>query len=328
MTMDIDTLLIVNKLKKLFPVKGGFLSKQRGTIYAVNGVSFQMIKNTNFGIVGESGSGKTTIAKCLIRLIEPTEGSVKFEGIDICKLNRVDLNRIRIREMQMIFQDPYASLDPRMSVEEIVAEGLAIHNIAGGSDKKDRVAEVLRKVGILPEDMSKFPHEFSGGQRQRIGIARSLVLNPKLVIADEPVSALDVSIQAQVINLMMDLQEEYGLSYIIIAHDLAVVQHMCDKIAVMYLGKIIETAPADVFYQSPMHPYSQSLLSAVPIPNPEAKVNRNILKGDIPSPANPPPGCTFHTRCPQRMADECKILEPELKDLGGGHLVACHLSEK
>lgn len=327
MTMDIDTLLIVNKLKKLFPVKGGFLSKQRGTIYAVNGVSFQMIKNTNFGIVGESGSGKTTIAKCLIRLIEPTEGSVKFEGIDICKLNRVDLNRIR-REMQMIFQDPYASLDPRMSVEEIVAEGLAIHNIAGGSDKKDRVAEVLRKVGILPEDMSKFPHEFSGGQRQRIGIARSLVLNPKLVIADEPVSALDVSIQAQVINLMMDLQEEYGLSYIIIAHDLAVVQHMCDKIAVMYLGKIIETAPADVFYQSPMHPYSQSLLSAVPIPNPEAKVNRNILKGDIPSPANPPPGCTFHTRCPQRMADECKILEPELKDLGGGHLVACHLSEK
>jgi oligopeptide/dipeptide ABC transporter ATP-binding protein len=325
--MDIDTLLTVNNLKKLFPVKGGFLSKQRGTIYAVNGVSFQMIKNTNFGIVGESGSGKTTIAKCMIRLIEPTEGSIKFEGIDICKLNRVDLNHIR-REMQMIFQDPYASLDPRMSVEEIVAEGLTIHNIASGSEKKDRVAEVLRKVGIMPEDMSKFSHEFSGGQRQRIGIARALVLNPKLVIADEPVSALDVSIQAQVINLMMALQEEYGLSYIIIAHDLAVVQHMCDKIAVMYLGKIIETAPAEVFYQSPIHPYSQSLLSAVPIPDPEAKVNRNILKGDIPSPAAPPPGCTFHTRCPLRTAAECKILEPELKDVGGGHWVACHLSEK
>ena len=327
LTMDLDTLILVNNLKKLFPIKGGFLSKQRGTIYAVNGVSFQMIKNTNFGLVGESGSGKTTIGKCLIRLIEPTEGIVEFEGVDICKLDRAALRSMR-REMQMIFQDPYASLDPRMTVEEIVAEGLTIHNLASGSEKKDIVAGVLRKVGIMPEDMRKYPHEFSGGQRQRIGIARSLVLNPKLVIADEPVSALDVSIQAQVINLMMELQEEYGLSYIIIAHDLAVVQHMCDKIAVMYLGKIVETADADVFYQSPIHPYSQSLLSAVPIPNPEVKVNRTILKGDIPSPSKPPPGCAFHTRCPLRKPDECKILEPELKDTGGGHLVACHLSEK
>ena len=327
MTMDLDTLILVNNLKKLFPIKGGFLSKQRGTIHAVNGVSFQMNKNTNFGLVGESGSGKTTIGKCLIRLIEPTEGIVEFEGVDICKLDRAALRPMR-REMQMIFQDPYASLDPRMTVEEIVSEGLTIHNIASGSEKKDIVAEVLRKVCIMPEDMRKYPHEFSGGQRQRIGIARSLVLNPKLVIADEPVSALDVSIQAQVINLMMELQEEYGLSYIIIAHDLAVVQHMCDKIAVMYLGKIVETADADVFYQSPIHPYSQSLLSAVPIPNPEVKVNRTILKGDIPSPSKPPQGCAFHTRCPVRKPDECKILEPELKDTGGGHLVACHLGEK
>jgi len=325
--MDLDTLILVNNLKKLFPIKGGFLSKQRGTIHAVNGVSFQMNKNTNFGLVGESGSGKTTIGKCLIRLIEPTEGIVEFEGVDICKLDRAALRPMR-REMQMIFQDPYASLDPRMTVEEIVSEGLTIHNIASGSEKKDIVAEVLRKVCIMPEDMRKYPHEFSGGQRQRIGIARSLVLNPKLVIADEPVSALDVSIQAQVINLMMELQEEYGLSYIIIAHDLAVVQHMCDKIAVMYLGKIVETADADVFYQSPIHPYSQSLLSAVPIPNPEVKVNRTILKGDIPSPSKPPQGCAFHTRCPVRKPDECKILEPELKDTGGGHLVACHLGEK
>lgn len=327
MTMTLDTLISIKNLKKLFPVKGGFLSRQKGMIHAVNGVSFQMIKNTNFGLVGESGSGKTTLGKCLIRLIEPTEGTVEFEGTDICKLNKSALNSLRIK-MQMIFQDPYASLDPRMTVEEIVSEGLTIHNIISGSEKKDMVVEVLKKVGIMPENLRKYPHEFSGGQRQRIGIARSLVLNPKLVIADEPVSALDVSIQAQVINLMMKLQEEYGLSYLIIAHDLAVVQHMCDKIAVMYLGKIVEMADADVFYQSPLHPYSQSLLSAVPIPNPEAKANRIILQGDIPSPSNPPAGCVFHTRCQLKKLDECKILEPELKDIGGGHFVACHRSEK
>jgi len=228
--------------------------------------------------------------------------------------------------MQMIFQDPYASLDPRMTVEEIVGEGLTIHKLANGSEKKDRIVELSEMVGIMPEHMKRHPHEFSGGQRQRIGIARALALNPKLVIADEPVSALDVSIQAQVINLMMELRREYRLSYLIIAHDLAVVEHMCDRIAVMYLGKIVETATKNVFYDSPAHPYSKSLLSAVPIPDPDVKVNRMILEGEIPSPANPPTGCLFHPRCPQKAKD-CGVIEPELRDIGEGHLVACHLSE-
>jgi len=324
--MNSDILLSAKNLKKSFPIKGGFFSKQRGTIYAVNGVSFHLDRNTSLGLVGESGSGKTTVGKCLIRLIEPTEGSIEFDGRDICKLNRESLRAIR-REMQMIFQDPYASLDPRMTVEEMVGEGLTIHKVACGSEKRDRIAELLRKVGVMPEQMKRYPHEFSGGQRQRIGIARALALNPKLVIGDEPVSALDVSIQAQVINLMMELREEYKLSYIIIAHDLTVVQHMCDRIAVMYLGKIVEAAENDVFYDCPMHPYSKSLLSAVPIPDPEVEVNRVILEGDIPSPASPPPGCLFHTRCPQKMKD-CEVMEPELKDVGEGHFVACHLSER
>jgi len=325
--MNPDILLSAKNLKKLFPIKGGFFSKQKGTVFAVNGVSFHLNRNTSLGLVGESGSGKTTVGKCLIRLIEPTEGSIEFDGKDICKLNREELRSLK-REMQMIFQDPYASLDPRITVGGIVGEGLTIHKVARGSERRDRVAELLRKVGIMPEYMRQYPHELSGGQRQRIGIARALTLNPKLIIADEPVSALDVSIQAQVINLMMELQEEYKLSYIIIAHDLAVVQHMCDRIAVMYLGKIVEAAEKDTFYDSPLHPYSKSLISAIPIPDPEMKPDRVVLKGDIPSPANPPPGCAFHTRCPLRKPDECKILEPELKDTGGGHLVACHLSEK
>jgi oligopeptide transport system ATP-binding protein len=324
--MTSDILLLAKNLKKLFPIRGGFFSKQRGTIYAINGVSFHLDRNTTLGLVGESGSGKTTVGKCLIRLIEPTEGSIEFDGTDMCKLNRAGLRDIR-REMQMIFQDPYASLDPRMTVEDMVGEGLTIYKVATGSEKRDRTVELLKNVGLMPEHMRLYPHEFSGGQRQRIGIARALALNPKLVIADEPVSALDMSIQAQVINLMMELREEYRLSYIIIAHDLAVVQHMCEQIAVMYLGKIVETAEKDVFYDCPMHPYSKSLLSAVPIPDPEVKVNRVILKGDIPSPANPPTGCLFHTRCPQKMGD-CETVEPELRDVGGGHLVACHLSER
>lgn len=323
--MDSDILLSARNLEKFFPIKGGFFSKERGTIYAVNGVGFDLPRNTTLGIVGESGSGKTTVGKCLIRLIEPTGGTVEFEGMDVCKLDRKKLRSMR-REMQMIFQDPYASLDPKMTVEKIVGEGLTIHKLATGSEKKDLIAGVLKKVGIMPEDMRRYPHEFSGGQRQRIGIARALALNPTLIIGDEPVSALDVSIQAQVINLMMELQEEYKLSYIIIAHDLAVVQHMCDRIAVMYLGKIVENAEKDVFYDSPMHPYSRSLLSAVPIPDPDVKKKRVILKGDIPSPANPPLGCPFHTRCPQKMK-ECEAIEPELKDVEKGHFVACHLNK-
>ena len=322
--MNSNTILSVNNLKKFFPIKKGFFSKEKGKIYAVNDVSFNLTRNTSLGIVGESGSGKTTVGKCLIRLIEPTEGIVEFEGVDICKLDRAAFRPLR-REMQMIFQDPYASLDPRMRVEEIVGEGLTIHKLTSGSEKKDRITEILKKVGIMPENIRRHPHEFSGGQRQRIGIARALALNPKLVIADEPVSALDVSIQAQVINLLMELQEEYALSYIIISHDLAVVQHMCDRIAVMYLGKIVETADRDAFYELPRHPYSESLISSVPLPDPEVKVNRIILKGDIPSPEQPPSGCFFHTRCPLKKEEKCEILEPELKDIGGGHLVACHL---
>jgi oligopeptide/dipeptide ABC transporter ATP-binding protein len=323
--MTPDIILSTKNLKKLFRIKGGFFSKQTGTIYAVNGVSFDLNRNTSLGLVGESGSGKTTVGKCLNRLIEPTHGKIEFDGKDICKLNQENLRVLR-KEMQMIFQDPYASLDPRMTVEKIVAEGLTIHKVARGSEKRDMVAEVLRKVGIMPENMSRYPHEFSGGQRQRVGIARALALNPKLIIADEPVSALDVSIQAQVINLMMELQEEYHLSYIIIAHDLAVVQHMCDWIAVMYLGKIVELAEKDCFYDSPMHPYSISLMSAVPVPDPEIKPDRVILKGDIPSPANPPPGCLFQTRCPQKFKD-CEVIEPDLKNIGNTHFAACHLSE-
>ena len=323
--MNPDIILSTKNLKKLFPIKGGFFSKQTGTIYAVNGVSFDLNRNTSLGLVGESGSGKTTVGKCLNRLIEPTEGKIEFDGKDICKLNPENLRVLR-KEMQMIFQDPYASLDPRMTVEKIVAEGLTIHKVAKGSEKRDRVAEVLRKVGIMPEYMSRYPHEFSGGQRQRVGIARALALNPKLIIADEPVSALDVSIQAQVINLMIELQEEYHLSYIIISHDLAVIQHMCDWIAVMYLGKIVELAEKDCFYDQPMHPYSISLMSAVPVPDPEIKPDRVILKGDIPSPANPPPGCLFQTRCPQKFKD-CEHIEPDLKNIGETHFAACHLSE-
>lgn len=264
--MNSDILLSAENLKKFFPIKGGFLSKRKGTIYAVNGFSFHLDRNTSLGLVGESGSGKTTVGKCLVRLIEPTEGSIIFDGIDIGKLKGAGLSGIR-KEMQMIFQDPYASLDPRMTVEGTVGEGLIIHKVACGSEKRDRIAEVLKKVGMMPEQMRHYPHELSGGQRQRIGIARALALNPKLVVADEPVSALDASIQAQIINLLTDLREEYKLSYVIIAHDLAVVQHMCDRIAVMYLGKIVEVAEKDEFYDSPMHPYSKSLLSAVPIPN-------------------------------------------------------------
>ncbi len=324
--MNSKIILSVKNLKKFYPIKGGFFSKQRGTIYAVNGVDFHLYEKTSLGLVGESGSGKTTVGKCLIRLIEPTEGKIEFEGVDICKLNRTDLGAIRVK-MQMIFQDPYASLDPRMTAEEIVSEGLIIHKVARGSERRRLVSELLERVGIAPDQMKRYPHEFSGGQRQRIGIARALALNPKLLIADEPVSALDVSVQAQVINLMMKLQKESNLSYVVISHDLAVVQHMCDRIAVMYLGKIMEYADRDVFYQSPLHPYSKSLLSAVPVPNPDVKMNRIILRGDIPNPAKPPSGCAFRTRCTLQSSDKCKLLEPELKDMGGGHLVACHMSE-
>jgi oligopeptide transport system ATP-binding protein len=275
------------------------------------------------GLVGESGCGKSTTGRTILRLIEPTAGEVKFEGQDITGLDKGDMRALR-REMQIIFQDPYASLNPRMTVGSIIGEPLEIHKIAKGAEKEEQVASLLQKVGLRPEDMRKYPHEFSGGQRQRIGIARALGLNPKLIVCDEPVSALDVSIQAQVINLLEDLQEEFGLSYLFIAHNLNVVEHISDRVAVMYLGKIVELASDTELYNNPQHPYTEALLSAVPIPDPTLKKKRIILEGDVPSPINPPSGCHFHTRCPYKE-QICEEIEPEFKDIGGGHWVACHL---
>jgi oligopeptide transport system ATP-binding protein len=315
-------LLQVKNLKKYFPIKGGILSKTVGHVQAVDDISFDLYPGETVGLVGESGCGKSTAARTILRLIEPTGGEVFFEGQDILKLGKKPMRALR-RQMQIIFQDPYASLNPRMTVASIVGEPLEIHKIAKGRAKEERVANILEKVGLRPEHMRRYPHEFSGGQRQRIGIARALALNPKLIIGDEPVSALDVSIQAQVINLLEDLQREFNLTYLIIAHDLSVVEHISDRVAVMYLGKIVELATDRELYENPSHPYTEALLSAVPRPDPSIKKQRIILPGDVPSPINPPSGCRFHTRCLYAKAD-CKTVEPALQDIGGGHYVACH----
>ncbi|HWD58267.1 MAG TPA: dipeptide ABC transporter ATP-binding protein [Stellaceae bacterium] len=315
--------LEIVELKKHFPVKRGLLRRTVGQVYAVDGVSFSIGEGETLGLVGESGCGKSTVARTVLRLIEPTAGSIRLDGHDVTRLGKSAMRPYR-RQMQMIFQDPFSSLNPRMSAGDIVGEPLSVHGLAHGKEKEALTAEIFDQVGLRRSQMRAFPHEFSGGQRQRISIARALALNPRLIVADEPVSALDVSIQAQVINLMMDLQREKRLSYLFIAHDLAVVEHISHRIAVMYLGRIVEYADKKTLFTQPKHPYTEALLSAVPVPNPKLRREKRLLQGDVPSPINPPPGCTFHTRCPYVMA-RCKVEVPVLKEIAPGHGVSCHL---
>lgn len=321
-----DVILSVRNLKKHFPITSGLIiQRQVGAVRAVDGVDFDVFRGETLGLVGESGCGKSTTGRTILQLYRPTEGSVTFEGKELTTMKGEELRAMR-REMQIIFQDPFASLNPRMTVGNIVGEPMRIHNLKRGAELREYTENLLEKVGLNPFYINRYPHEFSGGQRQRIGIARALALNPSFIVADEPISALDVSIQAQVVNLLEDLQEEFGLTYLFIAHDLSMVRHICDRVAVMYLGKIVELAPTDELYDNPLHPYTQALLSAVPVPDPliEAKRQRIILAGDLPSPANPPIGCNFNTRCPVRF-DLChRDPDPPLLEVSPGHWVACH----
>jgi oligopeptide/dipeptide ABC transporter ATP-binding protein len=307
-------LVSVRELVKHFPT-------DEGVLRAVDGVSFEILRGETLGLVGESGCGKSTAGRCILRLIEPTGGEIKFEGRDVTRMGRSELRELR-REMQIVFQDPQASLNPRMKVGNIVAEPLVIHKIGTKQERRERVAGLLGKVGLDADFMQRYSHEFSGGQLQRIGVARALALNPKLIIADEPVSALDVSVQAQVVNLLQDLQKEFGLTYLFISHGLAVVEHISTRVAVMYLGRIVEIADAKDLYLNPLHPYTQALLSAIPVPDPKVKRDRIILKGDVPTARNPPSGCRFRTRCPIAI-DECARIDPELREISPGHSVAC-----
>ena len=316
-------LLDVRHLKKYFPIRRGILSRVAAHVKAVDDVSFSLNPGETFGLVGESGCGKTTAGRAVLRLIEPDSGEIQFDGEDLLKLDSGALRRKR-RDMQIIFQDPYASLNPRMTIRSIVGEPFAIHGITGGADRDARVAELLKTVGLDPSALNRYPHEFSGGQRQRIGIARALALRPKLIVADEPVSALDVSIQAQIINLLADLQSQFGLTYLFISHAIPVIEHISTRIGVMYLGKLVEVGTSEQIVSNPKHPYTQALLSAVPIPDPAARKQRIVLKGDVPTPINPPSGCRFHTRCPVAV-DRCKVEEPPLRPLDDGRDAACHL---